>query len=325
VGDGVTSFVARRLLQTVPLVLLISLFAFLVIRIAGDPMSMYGLNPNMTADDRARIITEHGWDRPLLVQYLYWLRDLVKGDWGHSLYTYESVTAMIRARLSNTLILMGSVFAVTLLVSIPLGIYTATHQSSRLDHLITGSAFFAYSLPTFWLGLICIMMFSVKLQQWGFPSLPAGGMYSLRDGPSTLGLLQHLVLPCFVLSIVSVASYIRHLRASMLDVLHQDYVRTARAKGVSDREVIWKHAFKNAALPLVTLISLNIPRIFSGALITEQVFAWPGMGRLFVDHATRADYPVLMGLVISVSVLVAIFNLLADVAYAYLDPRIRLG
>ena len=320
-----TSFVARRLLQTVPLVLLISLFAFLVIRIAGDPMSMYGLNPNMTADDRARIITEHGWDRPLLVQYLYWLRDLVKGDWGHSLYTYESVTAMIRARLSNTLILMGSVFAVTLLVSIPLGIYTATHQSSRLDHLITGSAFFAYSLPTFWLGLICIMMFSVKFQQWGFPSLPAGGMYSLRDGPSTLGLLQHLVLPCFVLSIVSVASYIRHLRASMLDVLHQDYVRTARAKGVSDREVIWKHAFKNAALPLVTLISLNIPRIFSGALITEQVFAWPGMGRLFVDHATRADYPVLMGLVISVSVLVAIFNLLADVAYAYLDPRIRLG
>jgi peptide/nickel transport system permease protein len=325
VGDGVTSFVARRLLQTVPLVLLISLFAFLVIRIAGDPMSMYGLNPNMTADDRARIITEHGWDRPLLVQYLYWLRDLVKGDWGHSLYTYESVTAMIRARLSNTLILMGSVFAVTLLVSIPLGIYTATHQSSRLDHLITGSAFFAYSLPTFWLGLICIMMFSVKFQQWGFPSLPAGGMYSLRDGPSPLGLLQHLVLPCFVLSIVSVASYIRHLRASMLDVLHQDYVRTARAKGVSDREVIWKHAFKNAALPLVTLISLNIPRIFSGALITEQVFAWPGMGRLFVDHATRADYPVLMGLVISVSVLVAIFNLLADVAYAYLDPRIRLG
>ena len=320
-----TSFVARRLLQTVPLVLLISLFAFLVIRIAGDPMSMYGLNPNMTADDRARIITEHGWDRPLLVQYLYWLRDLVKGDWGHSLYTYESVTAMIRARLSNTLILMGSVFAVTLLVSIPLGIYTATHQSSRLDHLITGSAFFAYSLPTFWLGLICIMVFSVKFQQWGFPSLPAGGMYSLRDGPSTLGLLQHLVLPCFVLSIVSVASYIRHLRASMLDVLHQDYVRTARAKGVSDREVIWKHAFKNAALPLVTLISLNIPRIFSGALITEQVFAWPGMGRLFVDHATRADYPVLMGLVISVSVLVAIFNLLADVAYAYLDPRIRLG
>jgi len=321
----VTSFVVRRLLQTIPLLLLISLFAFVVIRLAGDPMSMYGLNPNMTAEDRARIITEHGWDRPLLVQYLYWLRDTAQGDWGRSLYTYESVTTMIRARLGNTLTLMGSVFVVTLLVSIPLGIYTATHQSSWLDHFITGTAFFAYSLPTFWLGLLCIMLFAVKFQQWGFPSLPAGGMYSLRDGPGFLGLLQHLLLPCFVLSIVSVASYIRHLRASMIDVLHQDYVRTARAKGISDVEIVWKHAFKNAALPLVTLISLNIPRIFSGALITEQVFAWPGMGRLFVDHATRADYPVLMGLVICVSVLVAVFSLLADVAYAYLDPRIRLG
>jgi peptide/nickel transport system permease protein len=288
-------------------------------------MSMYGLNPNMSVEDRARIITEHGWDQPLVVQYLYWLRDTLKGDWGHSLYTYEPVVAMILARLANTLILMGTVFVVTLLISIPLGIYTATHQSSRLDHFITGTAFFAYSLPTFWLGLICIMIFAVKFQQWGLPSLPAGGIYSLRDGPSFAGLLQHLVLPCFVLSIVSVASYIRHLRASMLDVLHQDYVRTARAKGVSDRVVIWKHAFKNAALPLVTLISLNIPRTFSGALITEQVFSWPGMGRLFVDHATRADYPVLMGLVMSVSALVAIFSLLADVAYAYLDPRIRLG
>jgi peptide/nickel transport system permease protein len=321
----VTSFIVRRLLQTLPLVLLISVFAFVVIRLAGDPMSMYGFNANMTAEDRARIISEHGWDQPLVVQYWYWLRDMLRGDWGRSLYTYESVTAMIWARLANTLILMGSVFAVTLLVSVPLGIYTATHRSSRLDHLITGAAFFAYSLPTFWLGLLCIMIFAVKFKQWGIPSLPAGGMYSLREGPGLLGLLQHLLLPCFVLSIVSVASYIRHLRASMIDVLHQDYVRTARAKGISDAEVVWKHAFKNAALPLVTLISLNIPRIFSGALITEQVFAWPGMGRLFVDHAARADYPVLMGLVICVSVLVAVFSLLADVAYAYLDPRIRLS
>lgn len=320
-----TSFVARRLLQTVPLILLISLFAFLVIRVAGDPMSMYGLNPNMTADDRARIIAQHGWDKPLVVQYLYWLRDAVRGDWGHSLYTYEPVITMILARLPNTLILMGSVFVATLLMSIPLGVYTATHQYSRLDHIITGAAFLAYALPTFWLGLVCIMVFAVKFQQWGLPSLPAGGIYSLKDGPSFIGLLQHLALPCFVLSIVSVASYIRHLRASMLEVLHQDYVRTARAKGVTDALVVWKHSFKNAALPLVTLISLNIPRIFSGALITEQVFSWPGMGRLFVDHATRADYPVLMGLVMSVSVLVAIFSLLADIAYACLDPRIRLG
>ena len=319
------SYLARRLVQLVPLLLLISLFAFLVIRLAGDPMSMYGLNPNMTAEDRARIISEHGWDRPLLVQYFYWLRDAVKGDWGHSLYTYEPVVDMILARLPNTLILMGSVFVVTLLIAVPLGIYSATHQHSRLDHLITGAAFLAYALPTFWLGLVAIMVFAVKFQQWGLPSLPAGGIQSLRDGPSVLGLLQHLILPCLVLSVVSVASYIRYLRAGMLEVLNQDYVRTARAKGVSDRLVIWKHAFKNAVLPLITLVSLNVPRIFSGALITEQVFAWPGMGRLFVDHATRADYPVLMGLVISVSLLVATFSVLADIAYALVDPRIRLA
>ena len=318
-------FVARRLVQSILLVLLVSVFAFVVIRAAGDPMSMYGMNPNMTPEDRARIVAEHGWDRPLLVQYFYWFRDAVKGDWGQSLYTYEPVATMIFARLPNTLILMGSVFVVTLVVSIPLGMYAATHQRSPLDHAITGLSFFAYALPTFWLGLVCIMVFAVKFKQWGLPSLPPGGLYSLRDGPSFLGLVQHLIMPCLVLSIVSVASYVRYLRASMLEVLEQDYVRTARAKGVGERQIVWKHCFKNAALPLVTLISLNIPRIFSGALITEQVFAWPGMGRLFVDHATRADYPVLMGLVISVSILVAVFSLLADIAYAYIDPRIRLA
>src|SRR5690242_3939667 len=207
-----TLFIARRLFQIVPLVLLVSMFAFAVIRAAGDPMSMYGMNPNMTAEDRGRIIAEHGWDQPLVVQYGYWLRDAVRGDWGQSLYTYEPVAAMIWTRLPNTLILMGSVFIVTLAVSIPLGMYAATHERSALDHVIAGVSFLAYALPTFWLGLICIMVFAVKFPQWGLPSLPPGGLYSLRDGPSVLGLMRHLALPCFVLSIVSVASYVRYLR-----------------------------------------------------------------------------------------------------------------
>jgi peptide/nickel transport system permease protein len=215
----------------------------------------------------------------------------MRGDWGSSLYTYEPVTAMILTRLPNTLILMGTVFLVTLLIAIPLGLYTAVHQYSPVDYVATGATFFAYAVPTFWLGLICIMVFSVKFQQWGLPSLPAGGMYDLTEGPSFLGLVRHLIMPTFVLSIVSLAGYVRYLRASMLDVLKQDYVRTARAKGVADRRLVWVHAFKNAALPLVTLIAMNIPRIFSGALITEQVFAWPGMGRLFVDHATPLTIP----------------------------------
>jgi peptide/nickel transport system permease protein len=316
-------YIVRRLLQMVPLLFVVSLCAFLLIRLGGDPMSMYGFNPNLTAEDRQRIVAEHGWDRPLIVQYFYWLRDVARGDWGSSLYTYEPVTAMILSRLPNTLILMGTVFLVTLLIAIPLGLYTAVHQYSWIDYLATGVTFFAYAVPTFWLGLICIMLFSVTFQQWGLPSLPAGGMYDLAEGPTWAGLLRHLIMPTFVLSIVSLAGYVRYLRASMLDVLKQDYVRTARAKGVADRRIVWVHAFKNAALPLVTLIAMNIPRIFSGALITEQVFAWPGMGRLFVDHATRVDYPVLMGLVMSVAMLVVVFSLVADIVYAYLDPRIR--
>ena len=316
-------YIARRLLQAVPLLFLISLLAFMMIRLSGDPMSMYAQGSALTAADRDRIIKQHGWDKPKPVQYLYWLRDVAQGDLGSSLYTYQPVTQMIWERLPNTLILMGTVFVVTLAVSIPLAILSALRQYSPLDYLITGASFLAFALPTFWLGLVCIMVFAVKFKEWGWPYLPAGGMYDLVEGPSLGGLLKHLLLPAFVLSIVSTASYIRYLRASMLDVLHDDYVRTARAKGLTEAAVTWRHAFRNALIPLVTLITMNIPLIFSGALITEQVFAWPGMGRLFVDHANRGDYPVLMGLVLTVSVLVIVFNLLADVVYAWIDPRIR--
>jgi peptide/nickel transport system permease protein len=316
-------YIARRLLQAIPLLFLISLLAFMMIRLSGDPMSMYAQGSALTAEDRDRIMKQHGWDKPKPVQYLYWLRDVVQGDLGSSLYTYQPVTRMIWERLPNTLILMGTVFVVTLAVSIPLAILSALRQYSKLDYLITGASFLAFALPTFWLGLVCIMIFAVKFKEWGLPYLPAGGMYDLVEGPSIGGLLKHLILPAFVLSIVSTASYIRYLRASMLEVLHDDYIRTARAKGLPEGAVTWRHAFRNALIPLVTLITMNIPLIFSGALITEQVFAWPGMGRLFVDHANRGDYPVLMGLVLTVSVLVIVFNLVADVAYAWIDPRIR--
>jgi peptide/nickel transport system permease protein len=316
-------YIIRRLLQAVPLLFLISLLAFVLIRMSGDPMSMYGGNAALTAADRDRIIAAHGWDKPIVVQYFYWLRDVVRGDWGTSLYTYQPVTQMIWERLPNTLILMGTVFVLTLIVAVPLGIYSAIRQYSFADYLITGASFLAFAIPTFWLGLVCIMLFSVKFKEWGWPSLPAGGMYDLASGPSLPGLLQHLILPAFVLSIVSMAAYIRYLRASMIEVLRDDYIRTARAKGLTERSVTWRHAFRNALIPLVTLITMNIPTIFSGALVTEQVFAWPGMGRLFIDHANRGDYPVLMGLVMTVSLLVVLGNLLADIVYAALDPRIR--
>jgi len=302
---------------------LISLMSFMLIRMSGDPMSMYAQASSLTEADRERIIKEHGWDQPKIVQYVYWLRDIARGDLGSSLYTYQPVTQMIWEKLPNTMILMGTVFIVTIAVSIPLAIISALRQYSALDYLVTGASFLAFALPTFWLGLVCIMIFAVKFKEWGLPYMPAGGMYDLVEGPSLLGLLKHLVMPAFVLSIVSMAAYIRYLRASMIEVLHDDFIRTARAKGLPEGTVTWRHAFRNALIPLVTLITMNIPLIFSGALITEQVFAWPGMGRLFVDHANRGDYPVLMGLILTVSVLVIAFNLVADIAYAAIDPRIR--
>ena len=316
-------YVFRRLLQALPLLFLISLTSFMLIRMSGDPMSMYAQASSLTEADRERIIKEHGWDQPKIVQYVYWLRDIARGDLGSSLYTYQPVTQMIWEKLPNTMILMGTVFIVTIAVSIPLAIISALRQYSALDYLVTGASFLAFALPTFWLGLVCIMIFAVKFKEWGLPYMPAGGMYDLVEGPSLLGLLKHLVMPAFVLSIVSMAAYIRYLRASMIEVLHDDFIRTARAKGLPEGTVTWRHAFRNALIPLVTLITMNIPLIFSGALITEQVFAWPGMGRLFVDHANRGDYPVLMGLILTVSVLVIVFNLVADIAYAAIDPRIR--
>jgi peptide/nickel transport system permease protein len=319
----VGQYVVRRLLQAIPLLFLISLMSFMLIRMSGDPMSMYAQSSSLTEADRERIIKEHGWDQPKIVQYFYWLRDIARGDLGSSLYTYQPVTQMIWEKLPNTMILMGTVFIVTIAVSIPLAIISALRQYSALDYLVTGASFLAFALPTFWLGLVCIMIFAVKFKEWGLPYMPAGGMYDLVEGPSFLGLLKHLVMPAFVLSIVSMAAYIRYLRASMIEVLHDDFIRTARAKGLPEGTVTWRHAFRNALIPLVTLITMNIPLIFSGALITEQVFAWPGMGRLFVDHANRGDYPVLMGLILTVSVLVIVFNLVADIAYAAIDPRIR--
>ena len=317
-------YILRRLLQAIPLLFLISLMSFMLIRMSGDPMSMYAQASSLTEADRERIIKEHGWDQPKIVQYFYWLRDISRGDLGTSLYTYQPVSQMIWEKLPNTMILMGTVFVLTIAVSIPLAILSALRQYSALDYLITGASFLAFALPTFWLGLVCIMIFAVKFKEWGLPYMPAGGMYDLVEGPSLLSLLKHLAMPAFVLSIVSMAAYIRYLRASMIEVLHDDFIRTARAKGLPERAVTWRHAFRNALIPLVTLITMNIPLIFSGALITEQVFSWPGMGRLFVDHANRGDYPVLMGLILAVSVLVIVFNLVADIAYAAIDPRIRV-
>ncbi len=316
-----TRYLVRRLLQAIPLLLGITLVIFLLLRATpGGPLSLYDADPNVTADDLVRLRHQLGLDQPVPVQYARWLWAFLHGDWGWSIVTKRPVLQMVAERLPNTLVLMGLAFAVTLMLAIPTAVLSATRQYSLFDHVATTIAFAGHSLPAFWIGLMLIVLFSVKLH-W----LPAGGMATLGAPFSVLDRLRHLILPVLTLSLYDAAHYTRYLRAGLLDVLHQEYVRTAYAKGLSERAVIQRHVLKNAAIPLVTVVMLDLPQLFSGALITETIFAWPGMGRLFWEAAGRVDYPVLMGLFTVASALVILFNLLGDVVYALLDPRIRYG
>jgi peptide/nickel transport system permease protein len=317
-------YIIKRLLISIPVLLGISLVAFFLVQASGDPMAVYISNPNLSSEDIARLEVAYGFDKPVYVQYFIWLGKAVTGDWGQSFLTHQEVRTMIWERLGNTAILMVTSFTITLTVSLVLGMYSATHQYSAGDYVVTTVSFVGYSMPSFWFGLMLIILFAVKFREWGLPYLPAAGMYPIRDEPTFFEMLRHLVLPATVLSMISVARYTRYLRSSMLEVINEDYIRTARSKGLGERLILWRHAFRNAIIPLITLVMLDIPFLFSGALITEQVFAWPGMGRMYWEHAVWVDYPVLMGIILLVSTLVVVCNLLADISYAFIDPRIRL-
>jgi peptide/nickel transport system permease protein len=318
-------YLARRLVQTVPLLLLISIIGFGIIQLTGDPLAAYTMETALSGEDIARLRAYYGLDQPVYVQYLNWLGNLARGDWGTSYVAHRPVLDLILQRLPNTLMLVAASYTLILSVSIVLGIYTAIRQYSWVDHLVTGLAFVGISIPSFWLGLILLVVFAVGTRNLGLPYFPAGGMYDLSVGPTGPQVLWHLVLPAVTLATVVTANYIRYIRASMLEVLHNDYVRTARAKGLHNGVILRRHAFRNAAIPLVTLIGLDLPRFLSGSLVVEAIFAWPGLGRLFWEHADRTDIPVLMAIMMLTAAMVVFFNLLADVAYAFLDPRIRCG
>ena len=318
-------YLVRRLVQTVPLLLLISIIGFGIIQLTGDPLAAYTMETALSSEDIARLRAYYGLDQPVYVQYLHWLGNLARGDWGTSYVAHRPVLDLIWQRLPNTLMLVAASYTLILTVSIVLGIYTAIRQYSWVDHLVTGLAFVGISIPSFWLGLILLVVFAVSTRNVGLPYFPAGGMYDLSVGPTVPQVLWHLVLPAVTLATVVTANYIRYIRASMLEVLHHDYVRTARAKGLPNGVILRRHAFRNAAIPLVTLIGLDLPRFLSGSLVVEAIFAWPGLGRLFWEHAERTDIPVLMAIMMLTATMVVLFNLLADVAYAFLDPRIRYG
>jgi peptide/nickel transport system permease protein len=319
-------YIARRLIQAVPLLLFISFVVFMLLQAApGGPMGAYVRRGNMRPEDLAKLEEKLGLNAPAYVQYYKWLGKVVRLDFGQSIVERRPVLDSIKDRLPNTLYLMLTAWIVTILIAIPIGILSAIKQYSWFDHTVTGLTFVGQSIPIFWLGLILILIFYLTLDNpfTGEPLLPAGGMRTLGEPFSITDRIKHLILPVMMLSASWVAWYTRFLRSSMLEVIHQDYVRTARAKGLKESVVILRHAFRNAAIPLVTLMALDLPFIFSGALFTEVIFSWPGMGRLFYAAADRRDYPLLMAIIMITATLIVLSNLLADIIYGYLDPRIR--
>ena len=313
------AYLLRRLGQSLLLLWIVSMIGFAALHLApGGPLAQFTLTPGMTQADLARIAHQMGLDRPLPVQYWEWLRHMLAGDWGRSYRDNRPVLAVIGDHVPATFELMISSTLLAVLLGTWVGVLGALQQRSLFDYLSTVGAMVALSIPTFWFGLVVIYAFSVKLD-W----LPVGGMYTIGNG--SLGdYLHHLIAPAVVLALVTVAIWSRYMRASMLEVSSQDYVRTAIAKGLPRRVVIIRHALRNALLPMITLAGLQLPTLLSGALVTETVFTWPGMGRLFLDSIGYRDYPVIMGLLMFTAILVLLGNLGADLLCAAYDPRIRL-
>ena len=314
--------IAKRLARTLPLIVLISIVTFALLHLApGGPAGVYSGSTRMSESDLARIRANLGVDRPLAVQYFLWFKKVFLGlDFGTSYVTGQPVALMIRDRLPATLELMGTAFILAVLLGLSTGVVSALRRDGLLDQIISVISAGGLSVPVFWLGIIAIYIFSLKLGV-----LPSGGRETIGAQAGLADHARHLVLPASVLSIGFFASWSRYTRAQLLDAIRGDFVRTARAKGLSETAVIWKHALRNAALPIVTVIVMQIPTLFTGAVITETVFSWPGMGRMFYEGLERHDYPRVLGVVVIVSFLIILFNLIGDLLYSAVDPRISLG
>jgi peptide/nickel transport system permease protein len=322
------AYLLRRLLQVIPLLLLLSVLLFALVRLApGGPLAQAERNPNVSQAQLQRMRTKLGLDQPLTVQYGRWLSAVVRGNLGESLKSHRPVSLLIGERLPNTLLLVGLAFALTLAIAIPLGIVTAQKRYSLFDYIATTVTFAGQSLPIYWLGLMLILLFYVWLDNpfTGKPLLPAGGMYTTGSKKTVSDLLWHLILPVGTLSFTWVAWYARFLRSSMLEVLNADYVRTAYSKGLRPRQVTYGHALRNAIMPLITMIALDFPSVFAGALFIETIFSWPGMGRLFWEAARGRDYPVLLGIILINAGLIVLCNLIADLLYGVVDPRVSVS
>ncbi|MFO7540265.1 MAG: ABC transporter permease [Chloroflexota bacterium] len=341
-----TRYIIRRLLQAIPLLFIVSLILFALMSSIGDPLSMMGGRNPTRPEDRQRLARQLGLDQPLMVQYLYWLigndwvmidvtgdgepdtygrrQGVLRGDFGVSMVTRgKPALEIIWERVPNTLLLMIPAQIIILVLGLIVGVYSALRQYSWIDNTITTLSFVGFSMPIFLIALLSIYVFAILFQRWGLPSLPANGMFDPQVGKTTAQVAKHMILPVFSIAFIDVARYSRYIRSSMLEVMGQDYIRTARAKGLKRVYIITVHALRNASLPIVTLIGLDLPFLLAGAVVTERIFAWPGMGRLFLDHLQRADGAVVMGIVILLAAAVILSQLVTDIVYAILDPRIR--
>ncbi|MEW6094851.1 MAG: ABC transporter permease [Chloroflexota bacterium] len=340
-----TRYILRRFLQAIPLLFLISLLLFVMMQNMGDPLATMGGRTMTRSEDRARLTRQLGLDKPVIVQYLYWLigndwtkidldgdgvaetpgirKGVLRGDFGYSLVNREPAMEVIMERLPNTLLLMLTAEVVILFGSLLIGIYAALRQYSLMDNVVTALSFIGYSMPIFFVALGLMYIFAVNFKAWGLPYLPTVGMFDPQAGKSVWQVAWHMVLPVITIAITSFAANSRYVRSTMLEALGQDYIRTAKSKGLPRRSIVFIHALKNASLPIITVVGLDLPFLLGGAVVTERIFAWPGMGRLFIDHVSRADTPVVMGIMMLIAFAVITFQIITDVLYAWLDPRIR--
>jgi peptide/nickel transport system permease protein len=315
-------YIIRRSIQAIPLFFIISIITFLLMSLSpGDPTDIYRSSEGDNAMDLESIRVQLGLDQPIYVQYYKWLKLIVtEGNMGYSFEDGRPVFEKIFERMPATLTLMGTAIVISFIIAIPIGVYSAVRQYSTFDHFFTTYSFLGISIPTFYLGLMAILVFSLQIDLF-----PASGMRENYESFNLWDRLYHLTLPATVLGFGLIASKSRYMRSSMLEVIKQDYIRTARAKGVSEKKVIFKHALRNALLPIITILGFQLPALFGGALFIEQIFAWPGMGRLAVNAIFVRDYQVIMGVTMVASVLVVLGNLIADILYAVVDPRIQYG
>ena len=311
-------YITKRILIAVPVLIGITLLDYIIMCLAGSPLSMMQGPRVSQAAVEARAI-QLGLDQPIYIQYFTWLTQLTRGNWGYSTKTFQPVFETISANLGPTLLLMGTSMLLGFLVAVPLGVYSATHQYKKGDYAAVTFSFLGTSIPSFFLSLILVYLFTIRLG-W----LPSSGMTTLGAAPNVWDVIRHMVMPVIVLTASIAGSNIRYIRSSVLEILQQDYLRTARAKGIGRFLTINKHAMRNALLPIVTVIGMEIPMLIGGAVIVEQVFSWPGLGLLTMTAIMNRDYPVIMGVSLLSAVIVLAGNLLTDILYAVVDPTIQL-